>query len=139
MRVLVSGGSGFIGARLVGELRKAGHEVRVFDREEGGEAGRDIRGDLRDLLQGWDVIYQLAAVSIPKICEEERALAWEVNVSGVRNLLEGMGGEQHLVFASSAHVYRPVEERHREDDGLGPRSFYGLTKAVGEALVAEHR
>lgn len=130
MRVLVTGGAGFIGSHLANELQRRGHYVRVLDDLSGGDPARLAdginfnRGDVRDipklwsLLQGVDVVYHLAArVSVPASVLYPREYN-DVNVGGTVSLLEAcrdVGSVKRLVLASSATVYgdharQPVDE-----------------------------
>jgi UDP-glucose 4-epimerase len=130
LRVLITGGAGFIGSHLANELQKRGHYVRVLDNLSGGDPERLAegitfsRGDVRDvpklwsLLQGVDVVYHLAAlVSVPASVLYPREYN-EVNVGGTVSLLEAcrdVGRIKRVVLASSAtvygdHAHQPVDE-----------------------------
>jgi UDP-glucose 4-epimerase len=128
-RILVTGGSGFIGSHLTTRLSRDGFLIDTLSKDEG-----DIRDKKLDLT-GYDIIYHLAAVSNTKVCEDNPGLAWDVNVNGTLNILEKLGENQKLIFASSAHVYNPGSRPKREDDLLNPQDFYGLTKKTGENLI----
>jgi UDP-glucose 4-epimerase len=131
MRVLVTGGAGFLGSHLANELHRRGHYVRVLDDLSAGDpalldAGINFsRGDVRDipklwsLLQGVDVVYHLAArVSVPASILYPREYN-DVNVGGTVALLEAcrdVGRVQRVVLASSAtvygdHAHQPVDEK----------------------------
>lgn len=131
MRVLVTGGAGFIGSHLANELQRRGHYVRVLDDLSSGDPANLAeginfnRGDVRDipklwsLLQGVDVVYHLAArVSVPASVLYPREYN-DVNVGGTVALLEAcrdVGGIKRVVLASSATVYgdhtqQPVDEK----------------------------
>lgn len=131
-RVLVTGGTGFIGSYLVEKLSREGFHPDVIAKETG-----DIRDENLDLGK-YDVIYHMAAISSPMACEGDMRLAWDVNVSGTMNILDKLVGDQTLVFASTAHVYGPGRESKREDDPRKPGDFYGLTKKVCEDLIVYH-
>ena len=130
MRVLVTGGAGFIGSHLANELQRRGHYVRVLDDLSSGDPARLSssvnfnRGDVRDipklwsLLQGVDVVYHLAArVSVPASILYPREYN-DVNVGGTVSLLEAsrdVGSIQRVILASSAtvygnHMHQPVDE-----------------------------
>lgn len=129
-RILVTGGTGFIGSHLTEKLSSEGFIFDVVSKEN-----RDIRD--RELnLDDYDVVYHLAAVSSPKACEDDPWLAWDVNVNGTLNILQKLTKNQKLVFASSAHVYSSGRRLRREDDALSPKDFYGFTKKVCEDLIA---
>ncbi len=130
LKVLITGGAGFIGSHLANELYKRGALVRVIDDLSSGDpAALDARvalsrGDVRDvprlwsLLQGIDVVYHLAArVSVPASVLYPREYN-DVNVGGTVALLEAcrdVGTIKRVVLASSATVYgnqpaQPVNE-----------------------------
>ena len=117
MRILVTGGCGFVGTNLVAHLNKSGgYSVTVFDNESLGKRefldGLDaqfIHGDirdydqLRDAVEGHDAVVHLAADTqvIPSI--EKPRYNFEVNVGGTLNLLEALRetGVRQLVNAST--------------------------------------
>ena len=134
MRVLVTGGAGFIGSHLANELQRRGHYVRVLDDLSSGDPARLAeginfnRGDVRDLpklwslLQGVDVVYHLAArVSVPASILYPREYN-DVNVGGTVSLLEAcrdVGSIKRLVLASSATVYGDHAQQP-VDEGMAP-------------------
>jgi UDP-glucose 4-epimerase len=151
MRVLVTGGAGFIGSRLANQLHRSGHYVRVLDDLSSGDPSQLSqginfnRGDVRDvpklwsLLQRVDVVYHLAArVSVPASILYPREYN-EVNVGGTVSLLEAcrdVGGVQRVVFASSATVYgdqdvQPVNEAM----ATHPAVPYAVSKLAAEQYL----
>jgi len=156
MRLLVTGGAGFIGSHLTERLLDLGHEVRVFDnfstgRRENlafprGRARLDVReGDLRDEVEvrgavaGVDgIFHQAALVSVPRSIAEP-ALSFEINAAGTLRLFEAARGAQvrRIVYASSAAVYGDAETPPlRETATLRPLSPYGLDKLYTEQMGA---
>ncbi|MDW8065114.1 MAG: NAD-dependent epimerase/dehydratase family protein [Anaerolineae bacterium] len=148
MRILITGGAGFLGAALANRLVREGHAVLVLDDLSAGDPQRLdprvvlTRGDVRDvprlwtLLQDVDLVYHLAArVSVPESILYPR-IYQDVNVGGTVALLEAMrdAGVKRLVLASSGAVYgdQSIQPVHEE---LLPRplSTYAVTK-----LAAEH-
>lgn len=151
MRVLVTGGAGFIGSRLANQLHRRGHYVRVLDDLSSGYPDRLVdgvnfnRGDVRDvpklwsLLQGVEVVYHLAArVSVPASVLYPREYN-EVNVGGTVNLLEAcrdVGCVTRVVLASSATVYgdhsvQPIDE----DRDIRPAVPYAVSKVAAEQYL----
>lgn len=125
-KILVTGGAGFIGSYLTEELRKLNFDAAV------------LTGDIRDEnldLHRYNIIYHLAALSNPRFCEDNKRLAWDVNVNGTLNLLEKLGKGQKIIFTSSAHVYSKSPNPHSEKEPLNPSDFYGLTKKTAEELI----
>src|SRR5215207_2993438 len=151
MRVLVTGGAGFIGSHLANELQRRGHYVRVLDDLSSGDPARLAeginfnRGDVRDvpklwsLLQGVDVVYHLAArVSVPASILYPREYN-DVNVGGTVSLLEAcrdVGNVRRIVLASSATVYgdharQPVDESME----TLPAVPYAVSKVAAEQYL----
>lgn len=154
MRVLVTGGAGFIGSALTKTLLAEQHEVTVLDnlskgyRELVPADARFIEGDLRDEehLQGWlrghdAVIHMAAYIEVGRSVEEPLVFA-DNNIMNSVRLLDAMhkAGVGKVVFSSSATVYgTPQNLPIREDDPLGVQSNpYGASKVATEAFVATY-
>jgi len=137
-KILVTGGKGFIGTDLVTELKK-NKQDKIFVLNKEGNPKNVIKSDIRDKglnLKPYDIIYHLAAISDPKECEKNPDFAWDVNVNGLKNIVEKMRSGQRLVFSSSALVYEQKRnKRLKETDVLFPNNFYSLTKIIGEELI----
>ncbi len=153
MNILVTGGAGFIGSHLVDTLIEAGHDVTVFDNLNSGrkeyihKEARFCQGDIRDtealdrLFAGtvFDVVFHEAAqtqVSYSMLHPREDA---DVNVLGLINVLEHCCRHdvKKILLSSSAAVYGNQETGLADETiPVQPQSFYGLTKAVGEAYAA---
>jgi len=150
MRILITGGAGFLGAALANRLVREGHTVLALDDLSAGDPQRLdsrvvlARGDVRDvprlwtLLQGVDLVYHLATrVSVPESILYPR-IYQDVNVGGTVALLEAMrdAGVRRLVLASSGAVYgdQPVQPVH-EELLPRPRSVYAVTKLAAEHFV----
>jgi UDP-glucose 4-epimerase len=151
MRVLVTGGAGFIGSHLANRLHAEGHYVRVLDDLSSGDPSKlaegiaFTRGDVRDvpklwsLLLGVDVVYHLAAlVSVPASVLYPREYN-DVNVGGTVSLLQAcrdVGSIQRVVLAGSATAYgnqeiQPVEEIMP----LRPSVPYAVSKVAAEEYL----
>ena len=154
MRVLVTGGAGYVGCVLVEELLAAGYEVRVLDslRKPGAPLLHLLanprlefqRGDVRDpravreALRDADIAVHLAAVVGYPACERDPWLAREVNVGGTANLTAARRGSQLIVFPSSLSNYGSVPEGIcTEEMDPSPVTLYGATKLEAERLVLE--
>jgi UDP-glucose 4-epimerase len=150
MRVLITGGAGFIGAALANRLAREGHHVRALDDLSAGNQERldervaFVRGDTRDvprlwtLLRGIDCIYHLAArVSVPESVLYPVEYN-DVNVGGTVSLLTAARDAQvkRLVFASSGAVYGEQHtERVSEAVSPNPDTPYAVSKAASEQYV----
>ena len=155
MRVLVTGGAGFIGSHLVDALMRCGYEVVVFDNLSSGKIEnlrkwlknrnfRFIKGDLRrkeeikKAVVDCDLIFHFAAN--PDV--RAAAAAHFGDVIGTFNLLESLKdvGVSKFVFASSSTVYGEAERIPTSEDyaPLLPISMYGASKLACEALVSSY-
>jgi UDP-glucose 4-epimerase len=164
MRVLVTGGAGFLGSHLVDRLRANGHAVRVLDdlstgslanlaAHEGDPGVEVVRGDVRDgtvvdaAASGREVVFHLAAAVGVRLVADDPVGTWSRNVEGTARVLAACAREgARCVVASSSEVYGPrAAGLLREDDpvSLDPvarRDVYAVSKAAGESLaLARHR
>jgi UDP-glucose 4-epimerase len=150
VRVLVTGGAGFIGANLCRSLLADDHDVRVLDDLSTGRVG-NLDGLPVELVEGSivdasaveqaaadvDRIVHLAArASVPRSIAEPRA-AHDANVTGTVNVLEAARGRSvPVVLASSSSVYgdTAVSPKH-EDLPVAPRSPYAASKLAAEGYA----
>ena len=151
MKVLVTGGTGFIGAVLVPLLLEAGHKVTVLDnllyrqntilshfinpRFEFIHADVRDAAAVREAARGVDMVVHLAALVGAPVCEQHKQLAEEVNVGGTRNVLNACSPEQPILFASTGSNYGKVDTICTEDSPLSPLSVYGITKTRAEEMI----
>jgi nucleoside-diphosphate-sugar epimerase len=158
-RILVTGGSGFIGSALVKQLVKVGHTVRVFDDNSRGNPRRlndvasDIEfigGDVRDAealtgaAKGVDEFHHLAFVNGTSYFYKVPELVLDVGVRGMINVIDACrcAGVGTLVLASSSEVYQsppkiPTDESAPLSipDPLNPRYSYGAGKLISEVMA----
>ncbi len=151
MRILITGGAGFLGAALANRLVAEGRTVLVLDDLTGGDP-RQLdpqvlfnRGDVRDvpklwtLLQGVDCVYHLAArVRVPESVHYPSDYNL-VNVGGTVALMEAVRdtGVSRVVFASSAALYgEQARQPIREEQPARPDSPYGVSKLAAEHYVS---
>ena len=152
MSVMVTGGTGFIGNRIIRKLLERGEEVVCFDLappranlEPYLDRIKMYRGDITQLPQlleaintnGVHRIIHMAAL-LPPTTEERHAFAMEVNIGGTNNVFEAARwtGVERVVYASSIAVYgvqntfgeRPINEEDLND----PINVYGMTKSVND-------
>jgi len=157
-RVLVTGGAGYVGARLVPRLLEAGHEVVVVDLYLYGddvlaEAADDprlteIRGDIRDTdmieraLEGCDAVIHLACISNDPSFELDPELGRSINFDAFRPLVQAAKrrGVRRFVYASSSSVYGVKDVSNvTEDMDLEPLTDYSRYKAMCEEVLLEER
>ena len=143
MRVLVTGGAGFIGSRVVKKLCDYGVTVRVFDLSPRTGDGVDYYqgsildlGHLRSAMRDVDAVMHLAAVADVKDVFEAPHYSEMVNVRGTANVLEAMrlNGLSRMVYGSTTWVYEAAEpDVVNESTPLGmPTHLYTATKLAGE-------
>jgi len=150
MKVLVTGGSGFVGSHVVEQLHADGHEPWIYDRvapAANGEANsRSIIGDVRDdaallrAARGCDAIIHLAAVADVSVAVRTPEETQQTNVTGTRFVLRAAAaaGIEKVLYASTVWVYGDVNgSRVDEDSPLPePREVYTATKLAGEQVCA---
>jgi len=149
-KYLVTGGAGFIGANLVKELLKQGHQTVVLDNYAGGKkterilAGAEyVEGDIRNdadldrVCVGADGIFHLAALPRVTFSVENPELTHDVNVNGTLKVL--LAAKKHsvkrVVFSSSSSAYggQDAGKLLNEDESIKkPVSPYALHKLIGE-------
>ncbi|NRA02718.1 MAG: UDP-glucose 4-epimerase GalE [Myxococcales bacterium] len=151
MRILVTGGAGYVGGFTARWLQKAGHEITVLDDLSSGhraavEFGTLVVGDVGDAqtvrklladCRAEAVIHFAASVQVGESVEQP-SLYWRNNVANTLTLLEGMieAGIRRFVFSSSAATYGPSDsETLREDAPTDPQSPYGATKLTIERIA----
>jgi nucleoside-diphosphate-sugar epimerase len=152
MRILVTGGAGYVGSTLVPMLLEQGHRVRVLDSLKFGGHGllpccenrffELIKGDVCDpeavtkALDGVEAVVHLAAIVGYPACKKEPQVAQATNVEGTRNLLALRGKDQRFVFASTGSIYGSIPDYIcNEETPRAPITLYGETKAVAEEMV----
>ena len=147
-RVLVTGGSGFLGSHLCKNLETSGYEVRVFDLKPSNDQ-ETIIGDLRDqdgiqlknALQGVNAVMHLAGSIEAEESFREPKKYVQNNILGSFNLLEAMREAKinKLIFSSSAAVYgEPASIPISESAIIHPINTYGATKAAVESLMSSY-
>ena len=153
MKLLITGGAGYIGSHIVWQAQQAGHECVAIDNLSTGIPSRldcevvqiDLSaeaavGQLEKLLaRGFDAVIHLAARKQVGESVEKPELYFKDNIGGLANLLIAMRNTntKKLVFSSSAATYgMPDQESVSEHDDAKPINPYGQTKLVGEWMVA---
>jgi len=151
MKVLVTGGCGYIGSKLVQNLAKNGLDVTVLDTfwfgnpHENNPKIRVIKGDTRHVSklfkEPFDCVVHLANVANDPSVQLNELLSWEINALGTFELLEWAKKSQvkKFIFASSGSVYGVSEEpRVTETVTRNPISAYNKTKMVTEQVVLSY-
>jgi len=151
LKLLVTGGAGYVGSVVAAQLLDAGHETVVLDDLSKGhadavpEGARLVRGSLLDepfvtetLAEGFDGVFHFAALSLVAESVEEPERYYRNNVGGTLNLLDAMGeaGVPRLVFSSTAAVYgEPEEVPIPETAPTAPTNPYGSSKLAVDRLI----
>ncbi len=153
MRILVTGGAGYIGSVLVGNLLDSGHHVTVLDRFSFSQATlldrcidnrfQVVRGDCRDrsmmrnALRTADAVIPLAAIVGAPACAADETAARTTNLDAVRLLLELRSPSQRIVFpnTNSGYGIGDAERFCTEEAPLRPLSLYGRTKVEAEEAI----
>ena len=160
MKILVTGGAGYIGSHTCVVLLEAGHDVTVIDnlcnssaialervQELAGKSLRFVQGDVRNrsdldkaLEGGIDAVVHFAALkAVGESCEQPLRY-FDNNIGGTISLMQAMEAHQvrRLVFSSSATVYgQPDSVPVKEDAPLRVTNPYGRTKLVMEELIRD--
>jgi nucleoside-diphosphate-sugar epimerase len=155
MRIVVTGGAGYIGSILVPQLLNDGHVVTVVDSFMYGQTSlldccdraslTIVRGDARDtrvmepLIAKADAVFPLACLTGAPLCEREPALAQSVNRDAVRMIADQMSGDQLLIFPSTNSGYGVggSDTFCTEETPLHPISLYGRLKVELEQYLLD--
>jgi UDP-glucose 4-epimerase len=155
-KALVTGGAGFLGPHLIKDLLNQGWAVASMDNYSTGRrahiepflANADFvafEGDVRNATFVYgamsdfqpEVVYHLAAIHFIPYCISHPAETLEVNVIGTQHLIDAIEKIplKRFVLASTADVYAPSDEPHKETATLGSTNIYGSSKEFCERLL----
>ena len=137
-KVLVVGGSGFLGSHVADELTEKGYEVTIFDQKKStwiNDNQKFIENDLLDRehviksLEGFNFVIHFAGIADIGESKEKPLETIETNIIGTANLLEGCRKNkiEKFIFASSVYVFSKYG------------SFYGKSKQACELLIEEYQ
>lgn len=156
MRILITGGAGYIGSILVPTLLERGHHVTVLDTFAAGDTYlaqvcananfEPVRGDARDmsvvepLLAKADIAIPLAALVGAPLCARDKIGATTLNRDAVVDLVKRTSADQRVIYptTNSGYGIGAADAFCTEESPLRPVSLYGVTKVEAEQAVLEH-
>lgn len=149
MKILITGGAGFIGSYLIRGLIK-NNEVVVIDNLETKKNNiqglkvkfhkTDITGDIEKYFKDIDIVYHFAADPDVKTSVENPLKSFNTNVRGTLNVLEACrkNDVKKIVFASTSTIYGETEENVNEEHEIKPISPYGASKASCDSYISAY-
>ena len=152
MKILITGGCGYVGTNLTNSLLDNGHDITVVDILWFGNYLKPhrnlniIQTDIRQIenipMKGMDVIIHLANIANDPSGDLNPKLTWEVNVLASRLLIEKAieNGVKQFIYASSGSVYGVKQEENvTEELSLVPISDYNKTKMISERVLLSYK
>ncbi len=153
MRILITGGCGYVGSVLIRKLLKLGHEVINFDTQwfgnylEKHSNLKNYKKDVREIknkdLKNIDTVIHLASIANDPMVELDQGLSWEVSCLGTLQLLNYAieNKVKKIIYASSGSVYgvKKKSEIVHENIDLNPISTYNKVKMSTERIILSYR
>ncbi len=145
-RIIVTGGSGFLGRHLCRTLVQKGYQVKNIDLRDNPEV-ETVIADIKDIakmkqeIKDAEIVFHLAALIEAGESVKFPQRFVDTNISGSVAILEAMreNGVKTLIFSSSAAIYgEPLKTPIQEDDRTIPINPYGMTKLAMEALLSSY-
>lgn len=156
MRIVITGGAGFIGSQLGFYLKKKGYDVILIDNmmfgyldnliENGKPFDKFVCADIRDInkmteiIHEHDIIIHLAGLSSLAFCQTNPGLAYDINVGGTATILDIARKKKvkRLIFSSTSAVYENNSGILKESDIVSPDLVYSMTKFAAEKLCESY-
>ncbi|MGZ3807574.1 MAG: NAD-dependent epimerase/dehydratase family protein [Bacteriovorax sp.] len=155
MRILITGGAGYIGSVLTSYLLQEGHQVTILDNFMFAQSSLTdlcwnehleiVRGDCRDeklikgLLAKADIVIPLAALVGAPMCDKDRVGAASINQEAVEMICKHLSREQRILMpvSNSGYGIGSGQDFCTEESPLRPISLYGITKVNAEAAILQ--
>ena len=147
LKVMVTGGAGYLGTTIVPMLLDRGHKVKIYDRLSWGVQSilpivgspnlTVVRGDIRDKdklareMQDCNAVIHLAAIVGYPACAKDPEEARQINEEGTANIVNNLRPDQRLVYASTGSCYGAVNGTCTEETPISPLTHYGSTQGQG--------
>ena len=144
IRILVTGGSGLLGAKIAEVGQKYGHQITLGFNDHPVDHVDSLKLDITDVgeVSGAfiqvkpDAVIHAAALTDVDRCEREPELAYKINVDGTRNIVNYSNKfESSLIFVSTDYVFSGEKGNYSENDETSPINFYGRSKLEAEKEV----
>jgi len=146
-KILITGGTGFIGSNIANRLKK-NNDVTIFDLREPLNHGlKFLKGSINEIndvtnaIHGFDIVIHLAA-SLGVINTEENPVSTlDTNIFGTRNVLEAckVNKIKKIIFSSSSEIYgEPIKTPIEEKDRPIPITMYGISKLAAEEYIKSY-
>jgi len=149
MKILVTGGAGFIGSNLALTLQTKHDDITIIDDFSSGDFNnlKGFKGDvvvadiasldLSSRFEGFDVIFHQASITDTTVADQRKMIS--TNVEGFRNILTfAVRNKTKVIYASSAAVYGNGEVPMKESQELQPLNSYGFSKYLIDNLAARY-
>ena len=141
MKIILTGGSGFVGSHTIKALKEKGYEVLNYDIAE----GYDLLNyeQLKSVIDKGDKVLHEAAIARFADADKDPLLTYQVNVKGTENVIRACEEKEveRLVYASTGSVYMPLEKEPpiTEEWQIRGNSVYGCSKVVAEKMVQQSK
>lgn len=156
MKILITGGAGYLGSVITKQILNLGHEVTVLDnllfnqisplQFTANKKYNFVHGDIRNQkilvneVKKHDIIIPLAAIVGFPACASNPDLAWEINFKQIVNISNNLSKEQMILYPNTNSGYGIMENGKEctEDSPLNPISVYGESKVAAEQHLSEY-
>jgi len=144
LRILVTGGSGLLGSKIAEIAVQKGYNIYSGYNMHKARFGIPVKLDvcsksaLRKIFREIkpEIVIHAAALTNVDKCEEDKTIAWKVNVDGTRNICELANKHgAFMIYVSTDYVFSGEKGLYKETDETHPINYYGTTKLEGENIV----